>query len=815
MSPLTVSVYLLDAPRRAGEAYDYLLPEEWEAACVPGQFLLVPFGAGNKPSYAVAASVGRRESTRKLKCVSAVLPPAFRLTVEILRLCLFLSVHTLCSVGEALRAVFPTAALGLAYEVYDLTGAALPRGEKQRAAYAFLAAHPGVTGKEATAALGGNAAATLGALVRGGYARKEWKIQKELRPRTVRMYRLACPAEEANALLAGGKGTFRTETQRTVFRFLADEGECREGDILSRLNISASPLHTLVARGLLSMTEREEPRDPYAALAQKRDFSPVALSRAQEEAYEKLASLADAEKAACALLHGVTGSGKTRVMMKLLDKVLSAGKQAILLVPEIALTPQTVGIFCARYGERVSVLHSRLSAGERFDAYRKIASGGTDLVIGTRSAIFAPLSRLGLIILDEEHEHTYKSDSAPRYHAREVASYRAGKNGALVVLASATPSVESYYKAETGKYTLVPLTERYGGALLPRVEVVDMRAEVKAGNLSPVSGCLHEKLGQVKAADRQAILFLNRRGYYHAVSCRGCGEALMCPHCSVSLSYHSDYGAPYLLCHACGYKAAVPDACPACGSDKLSFVGVGTQKAEAVLAAEGFRVIRMDADTTGTKTSYERLLGRFRNGEADVLLGTQMVTKGHDFPTVSLAGVLLADSSLYMSDFRAAERTFSLLTQVVGRAGRTQEPGIAVIQTYCPDNKVIRWAAKQDYESFYREEIAFRRAMLYPPFCDIAAVFLSHDNEAELLGAATGAAGLLSRLFGRDKSLPAEIFGPLALQNYRVAEKFRVKLLIKCRLGTAVRALFGTFLSEFREQFPAVGAAVDFNPTDT
>lgn len=809
MHPLTVRVRMLDAPFRADGAYDYLLPDMWADDCPPGQIVLVPFGRGNKPSYAVVVASGQWESDRRLKTVAAVLPPDFRLQKDILQLCHFLTEHTLCSLGEAARAAFPAAALGLVYEVYSAVPGKCPKAKGQ-AVYDCLLADPGQTVQQ----LGKEQASLLPGLIKNGCVLRQWRTKQELHARTVRSYRVALPPEECRARLADEK-SFRNQTQRTLFRFLLEQGECQEQDILARLNISASPLQTLVSHGLLVCELREQLRDPYAALAAHPDKSPVALSHAQQTAYESLSDLLDRGKAACALLHGVTGSGKTRVMMKVLDKLLSNGRQAILMVPEIALTPQTVGIFVARYGTRVAVLHSRLSAGERMDAYRRILHGQIDLVIGTRSAVFAPLPRLGLIILDEEHEHTYKSDSAPRYHARDVAAYRAGQTGAMVLLASATPALESYYKAKTGKYTLVPLTERYGGAMLPMVEIIDMREELRAGNTSPISRRLHELLHRAKQDERQSVLFLNRRGFYHAVSCRACGEAIMCPHCSVSLSYHSDYGSPFLLCHACGYKTAMPHCCPNCGSEHLSFVGGGTQKAEAALLEEGLSVIRMDADTTGSKTAYERLLGRFRAGEADVLLGTQMVTKGHDFPKVTLAGVLLADSSLYMSDFRASERTFSLLTQVVGRAGRTREPGVAVIQTFCPDNQVIRLAAAQDYENFYEQQIALRRALVYPPFCDVAEVLLTGGEEKGLLEAATKAAQMLCALFEENKNIPAEIFGPLALQNYRVAEKYRVKLLVKCRLTKELRSLFGQFLRTFTSAFPLIGAVVDFNPTDT
>ena len=463
-------------------------------------------------------------------------------------------------------------------------------------------------------------------------------------------------------------------------------------------------------------------------------------------------------------------------------------------------------------------MHSSLSVGERFDAYRKILRGDADLVIGTRSAVFAPLPRLSLILIDEEHEHTYKSDASPRYHTRDVAAFRSREHSALTLLASATPSIESYYKAKTGKYTLVSLIERYGGTLLPVTEIVDMRDELRAGNTSPISGRLSELISDTVANGKQAILFLNRRGYHKSVSCRGCGEAILCPHCSVSLTYHSDYGGNYLLCHACGTRRPMPDSCPSCGGAHLSFLGAGTQKIESELSAngDGVRVLRMDADTTTEKTAYDRILGRFRHKEADVLLGTQMVTKGHDFPDVSLSGVILADTSLYAHDFRSAERTFALLTQVIGRAGRAGETGHAVVQTYSPENRVIRLASEQNYPAFYEEEIAFRRAMSYPPFCDIATVSFTGADEGALLQIAKDAKDQILLLLRRADGAPAyALYGPLEAGAYKVAERYRLRLLLKCRLTPALRRLLGEFLIAFTKEHATVAVTVDFNPTET
>ena len=816
-TPSVLRVRLLDVPYRIDRDYDYLPPEELSGDPV-GRIVLVPFGKGNRPAYAVVCDAVEDTGEHALKRALWFLPEDYRVLPEILRLCFFLREHTLCSVGDAVRAAFPAAALGLVEEVFS--AAAPPAGAKSKkdALLAYLWEHPEQSRAALIKALGEDVVRTaLAALLKEGRVRRVIRRHADAAPRTKRYYTPALTGEARERVLRGEEKRLSAKAL-AAFRFLCDEEGAFEEEITERLNISASPLQTLAARGILQVEEREIERNPYALLARRRDASPVLLSRAQEEAFLKISSLYEQKKPACALLHGVTGSGKTKIMIKMLDRVLAEGRQAILLVPEIALTPQTVGIFCSRYGERVSVLHSSLSVGERYDAYRRILAGQTDLVIGTRSAIFAPLSRLSLIIIDEEHEHTYKSDAPPRYHTRDVAAFRSAQNGALTVLASATPTIESYYKAKEGKYTLVPLTERYGGLLLPQTEIVDMREELRAGNTSPISRRLAEALGDVCARGKQAVLFLNRRGYHHTVSCRACGEVLLCPHCSVSFTQHTGYGESYLLCHACGTKRPLPSACPTCGAAPLSFLGTGTQKAEATLSSEipCARVVRMDADTTATKSAYERILGKFREGKANLLLGTQMVTKGHDFPNVALSGVLLADASLYMHDFRAAERTFSLLTQVIGRAGRAGEVGRAIIQTMSPDHPVIRLAAKQDYPAFYEDEIKLRRSLAYPPFCDVVTLTMSAADEQTLLKTAAAARELLIRRLGECEGKPRfALYGPLELSTYKVAEKYRMRLLVKCRLSPVLRRLFGGVLTELGTTHAQVDFAVDFNPTDT
>ncbi len=648
-------------------------------------------------------------------------------------------------------------------------------------------------------------------------------------------YYLCTPGEAARAVLppalfhsAGGNiryatylslaegfdpGTvkLRSDAHRAILAHLGT-GEYERDDLCEELGVTHAQVKTLVDRGYITVRREEIIRNPYAEYTDKQDTSPIALSRAQMQAYERLGALYETHTPKAALLHGVTGSGKTKVMLKLIDRVIADGRSVIVMVPEIALTPQTVHIFCARYGARVAVIHSSLSAGERFDAWRRISSGLVDLVIGTRSAVFAPLDNLGLMIIDEEHEHTYQSEQNPKYLTHNVCAWRAGVKNALVVMASATPSFESYYKARAGQYELIELNERYGGAQLPEAEIVDMRLEMRSGNLSPISHTLHDALEEVGEREEQAILFLNRRGYNASLQCKNCGTVITCPHCSVALTYHAA-PAPHMHCHLCGHRSPPVRECPTCHGAHLSYVGFGTQKAESEMmnTLPHMRVIRMDADTTTQKQSYDHMLDSFRRGDADILLGTQMVTKGHDFPRVTLVGVVLADTGMYVNDFRASERTFALLTQVIGRAGRAERKGRAIIQTFSPRNDVIRLAQAQDYRAFYESEIELRREMCFPPFCDMVQLTLTGDREDKLSEAVKVCTDrAISLAEGEYKDVALQMFGPMEAPVYRVNEQYRMRLVFKCRWNSRTRALFRTLLLE--GGCGRVSMAIELNP---
>ena len=739
-------VYLFDAPYHIDRPFDYLCGDD----VAVGSIVKVPFGRSNNLRLAAVTKVKDSSDGEKLKSVHSVFDSRFSLSEEMLRLCLFMKGHTLCTFGEAVRCLIPAGALQETPNVKVKKTCVLTLSE----------------------------------------------------------------SEVDDLLSAKGRAGIRSEGQRIIINYLRDIGSADIELLRDLPGTSYANISALAEKGIIKIIQSESLRNPYAEYARIRNTTPIELSPAQQTAYATIESELMSESARAVLLFGVTGSGKTKVIMKAIDKTLSEGKSVIMLVPEIALTPQTVGIFCTRYGERVAVIHSALSQGERFDAWRRIKRGEVDLVIGTRSAIFAPLENIGMIVIDEEHEHTYKSESDPKYHARDIAAFRCGQNNALMLLASATPSLESFYKAQSGTYTLATLRERYGGVRLPDAIIVDMREELRLGNMSPISDRLHKSLSEVYENDKQAILFLNRRGYSTQINCKECGEVLSCHRCSVSLTYHNGPDGGKLLCHMCGYSQPVPKQCPACSADKLSFLGYGTQKLEAELNKylPDMPVLRMDADTTGTKMSYDRMLEDFRQGRADILLGTQMVAKGHDFPRVTLVGVALADTSLHVSDFRAAEKTFSLLTQVIGRAGRATDGGIAVIQTYSPKNECLRLACLQDYEKFYEGEIALRRELSYPPFCDIVYLTLTSDDEGELMRESKRLSDMVvEKLKGDFSKLPFIVFGPFEAQVYKVNEKYRMRMVIKCKLNKDSRLLFHQLLCEFSTA-RRVTLSVDMNP---
>ena len=619
--------------------------------------------------------------------------------------------------------------------------------------------------------------------------------------KTARVAVLNISSEEVEAIALEKKA--RAPRQAEVLNMLSAALSMPVKDICDITGVSSAIVSTLEKQGLIRFEHHEVLRRPEVRLL--KDSQPIELSAEQKRAFDNLVLLLGSNRPEAALLFGVTGSGKTSVYLKLIEQTLSLGKTAIVLVPEIALTPQTVSIFATYFGDAVAVLHSALGTGERFDEWKRIRSGDVKVVVGTRSAIFAPLSDIGLIVIDEEQEHTYKSENNPRYHAREVAKYRVTHNNGLLLLASATPSIESMYNATSGKYSLFRLENRYNQKDLPNVKIADMREELKNGNGGSISSILYDEINKNIQNNEQSILFINRRGTNPLVACGECGFTFRCEKCSVNMTFHAHNNR--LLCHYCGYYLPVPYDCPDC-SGKLKFVGAGTQKIEIELLElfKNVSILRMDADTVTRINSHDRLLNYFREGKAQILLGTQMVTKGLDFENVTLVGVLSADTSLYMSDYRAHERTFSLITQVVGRSGRGEKPGRAVIQTLTPGHDVIKLASKQDYSEFFEREIVFRKALFSPPIRDLITITAIGLDEGSVMRACAKIHAMLSGYFREYSCI--KLLGPAPALIPRIDNRFRFRLLVSCENKRRVRDTISHTIREIIRDSKNRGVAV-------
>ncbi len=827
------SVRILDVPYHLDRQYDYYIPPELSDSAVVGSFVSVPFGIGNRKVGAVITEIKESSDYPEAKPVSEVSAAGELISREAADICRFLCDYTLCTYGEAVKAVVPASALSKLdeyYSVTDDTAGVKKLSEKALIFYTYIASRGSVSLRSLKTKFGDSAPTLAVNLLKSGLVRKEIRVKEATNFKCI-TYACLCDGigniDEITAKM-------RSPIQEQIVRLLNKTGRITAEEIYVRLGKNVSPqLTALEKKGLVRIEKTQSYRNPYIDKCRETGKEVSPLSDEQKRAFETLSELYEKDGPAAALLYGVTGSGKTRVIKEMIDKVTADGKGVIMLVPEIALTPQTVGYFCSQYGERVAVIHSNLSQGERFDAWKRIKRGEADVVIGTRSAIFAPVKNLGMIVIDEEQEHTYKSDTDPKYLAHDVARFRSGKNNSLMLLSSATPSLASYHKAVTGVYTLVEMKERYGNARLPDVVISDMRCEkTEEGNVSPLGSALINSLRQVYGEGKQSIVFLNRRGYNSAVSCRVCGEAVLCPNCSVSLTYHTkkplgdtEDAKEYfrmraergmLACHYCGYRTKVPESCPSCGAEHFRFMGCGTQQAEAELEriVPGARILRMDMDTTSTKNSHSRILESFRKKEADILLGTQMVTKGHDFPDVTLVGVMNADSSLYLDDYRAAEKTFSMLTQVVGRAGRGDSAGTAIVQTCNPESEIIQLAATQNYTDFYEKEIRLRKALVFPPFCDIAVITLSCSDEALLSATALKLSQKTKELLSGDfKDVEAVVFGPFEAPVYKIQNTCRMRLVVKCRLNRRSRQLISCILCEFGKNAKNITISADLNPS--
>ncbi|SEN16204.1 primosomal protein N' [Lihuaxuella thermophila] len=771
----SVAEVIVDVPSSATDRpFDYLIPEELASEVHVGSRVQVPFGPRKLLGYVVGLK--DHSSSRRLKAIEDVMDLVPPLTPELVRLGMFMADEYLCRTITALQSMVPAVLKGRYQKVVRLH----PAGSEREQSLLSISAHELLerlngkgecTWEEALKIPGINRS-----LLRQLEEAKRIVIEERIGDRVTRQKVIRVwPKDSGQLPNSLEQLSPRAVRQREVIRFFMEHPEKIDlPALLSQVQATRSTVQKLVEQGLLAWEEREQYRDPYGDRAFT-PTSPLPLTAEQQRAFDAIVSPLREKRYHPILLHGVTGSGKTEIYLQAIDEVLSLGREAVVLVPEISLTPQMVARFKGRFGAQVAVLHSGLSGGERYDEWRKIRSGEVKVAIGARSAIFAPFQNLGLIIIDEEHESSYKQEENPKYHAREIARWRAKEHGATLVLGSATPAVETYYLARTGGYEWVTLTERVHGRPFPQVEVVDMREELRRGNRTMFSSLLRDSLIECVNRGEQAVLFLNRRGFSTFVMCRECGETLMCPHCDISLTYHQTNRT--VRCHYCGYADRIPSECPSCRSRHIRHFGAGTQRVEEELARRfpGLRVIRMDVDTTSRKGAHEKLLTAFAEGKADVLLGTQMIAKGLDFPRVTLVGVIAADTMLHLPDFRAAERTFQLLTQVSGRAGRHEQPGKVIIQTYSADHYSIGMAATYQMEDFYRRECLTRKQHHYPPFCGLFTLLLSHPDRVMLMKAGQEAAQFIR---GR---LPqaAELLGPVPAAIPKLKDRYRLQMLIK------------------------------------
>ena len=794
--------------------YDYSIPAALVGAVQVGCRVLVPFGRGNKKVEGMVLQLRPPEYTGvRLKAVIEVLDETPVLDPGQIRLGIWMRQHLYCTFFDCLRLMLPSGLWFKRREVYSLLrkpDEALADPNLREIMALFSDSNPERTVDEIKALTHGRCTGTmLSQLEADGYLAYHSNIRQRTQDRTERMLSLAVSPTEAMEKASRG----RTAAQLDVISLLSDGCSMSQKELLYMTGISDSSLRGMIRRGILELHYAETLRVPdYSEID---EVLPPTLNGQQTLAYEGIRALMDSGKPEAALLFGVTGSGKTQVYLRLIDDALERGRSAIMLVPEIGLTPQFIRLFVGRFGDLVAVLHSALSAGERYDSWKKIRSGRARVVIGTRSAVFAPVHALGLIILDEEQDNAYQSEQAPRYHARDVAKRRVQQDNAVLVLGSATPSVESYYGAMQGKYPLFRLPERYHGVALPKVTIADLRGEVRAGWTSVIGRTLYQAIAENLSHGEQSILFLNRRGNSRVIGCTMCGWIPECPSCSTTLTYHSVSGRA--MCHFCGASIKITWQCPICHSPHLFTECAGTQKVEEELHTlfPQARVLRMDADTTVKKDSHQYLLDRFAKGQADILIGTQMVAKGLDFDQVTLVGVLDADQSLFAQDYRARERTFSLITQVVGRAGRRERQGQAIIQTYHPDHPVILCAARQDYEQFYQTEIESREALLLPPVEQMLMLTAIGENESDVLAALLRLKKrLLSLMEGQFADFKYPVLGPSPAAIVRMMGRYRYHLILRCPDNKRRRQLISGVMIEFSKDKQNRGVSIfaDLNP---
>ncbi len=791
--------------------YTYLIPEKIQDNITPGMRVLLPFGGGNKKRQALILSISKENIPDKLqlKSITEILDSVAILTSEQVSLAIWLKEHCFCTYFDAFSLMIPSGIhydIQLSYELIDkdidLTQYNLT--DIEISVLQLLKKHSKLKAKEIAKKLS----------LDKNKLPIDTLIQRALiKPIESAKKKLSDTSEKTACLNEILPNVHLTAKQKLVYDFIKKAESASIKEIIYYTGVTKAVLNSLVKKNIIDIFDSPSYKIPYDNLHND-IIEEINLTQKQHEIYKELEENYNKNKCEISLLYGITGSGKTKVFTKLIDKVIADGKDVILMVPEISLTSHMIRPFKERYGKKVAVYHSSLSMSERMDEWKRCKEGKAQIVLGTRSAVFVPFSNIGLIIMDEEQEYSYKSEASPRFNAKDVAKFRANKHNALLLFSSATPSLESYHKAKNKRYSLHILNERYGKAQLPQVIVADMNKEIQNGNKSSVSSVLYEALEQNMQNNKQSVLLLNRRGYNTFVRCRECNEVLKCGNCSLALRYHIANNR--LMCHCCGYSMDFLKNCPNCGG-KLIYSGEGTQHIETDIKElfPNARILRLDADSTSARFSFDKKFESFKNKEYDIMLGTQMVAKGLDFPDVTLVGVINADQSLYGDDFRSYERAFSLITQVVGRAGRSEQIGKAIIQTCTPENNIINLAAKQDYDCFYNSEIQIRKMLLYPPFTDICMIGFSGKNQALTHTAADDFFKVMTYNLNKEyRDIPIKVFTPVCSNVIKLNSKYRYKIVIKCRDSSRFREFIAELLVRFGNspKYKSITAFADMNP---
>ncbi|MBD8003969.1 primosomal protein N' [Bacillus norwichensis] len=796
---MTIAQVIVDVPSLGTDrVFDYSIPKKWEGMIQPGMRVAVPFGPRSIQGFVVR--LNEHTDVEKIKNIIQPLDLAPVLNEELLQLGNWMTRETISYKVSVFHAMLPVA-MKAKYEkiIRKKDDASLFLDE-------LLEGKQEISWKEAEKR---NLLPALYKEIQSGNAEVIYFVKNRARKKLKRVVELTVEKDKLEELLHALPSN-AVNQKKLVFHLLqSNNGMSEAADLAKKAEVPASAIKALVKKGILSEHMVEEYRDPY----EHKDFkktSPLPLTNEQQTAMKPILQSIEQQSHETFLLYGVTGSGKTEVYLQAIQEVIKQGKEAIVLVPEIALTPQMVERFKGRFGSDVAVLHSRLSIGEQYDEWRKIQKKEVKVVVGARSAIFAPFEHLGIIIIDEEHESSYKQEEIPRYHARDVAIKRGEYHQCPVILGSATPSLESFARAQKGVYHLLTLSKRMNDRAMPPVSVVDMREELRSGNRSMFSTELFERIKDRLQKKEQTVLFLNRRGHSTFIMCRDCGYVMQCPHCDISMTYHRSSNE--MKCHYCGFQTGVPTECPECSSNHIRYFGMGTQKVEEELVKllPEARIVRMDVDTTTRKGAHERILEHFQSGKADILLGTQMIAKGLDFPNITLVGVLSADTTLHLPDFRAAEKTFQLLTQVSGRAGRHELLGEVVVQTYTPEHYSIQLAAMQDYQRFYNEEMSMRKIGSYPPFYYLALVTVIHEDLLQVVTVTEKISSFLKSNISKE----AILLGPVASPIPKINNRYRYQCLIKYKREPNLFSALRKILEHYNPQTSRDGLSItiDINP---